>query len=948
MKKGSYTNNKFLKYIVSGVLLFSMLGASGCDNKKLDELSKQVEELKEQISAFESDKSELESLLTEAQEKITELKNLSDNKQLTIDELKTTIAQLQQLKKELEDQVGTLNEEKADLQATIDELNALLDSLSYCTITFDLNYGDSLPAYSTQTIEMEKWATKPAKDPVREGYDFEYWFNADTGTEWNFTDNVKGDMTLKAKWTAKTYTITYETYGGTLDGTESFTVTYDEEFTLPGVSKANYSLSRWTLNGETISNGIWEIDIVEPNERKFKLECEWAKTNATITCIFNYPSGPDNVVKSVEYGKNYTLPSPTRTGYTFMGWKNQGKTVNTSGVWTGLDSIEVLAEWKANTYTLTLDGNGGTIQGQAQATATYDSDYKLPVCSDPDGKPFAGWFIGNKRITDSDGNSIASWKYTSNQTLKANYFNVISTKDDFLAIKEDPTATYGLINDIDFENADFESVATFSGTLLGLGYSIKNISLTSDKTTLGLFDKLDSATIEDINFEDCEIDLETTESKTTYYIGLLAGQAIGKCSLRNISVSNLEFDVDLNNDTIIAGGLIGIANNLDIENVTIDAEGTLKSTGNSAYFGGLLGQCEGYLKAEKYVFDGGVNIISTSDSKQVNAGGLVGLCYAVNLVNVTNNGTLTAYSENENGACVGGIIGKNRKDSDSTKTLIEGCSNLGTIISSYVAGGLIGYNSIFAQKFSLISSFNSGVVNNLGSGFSGGLIGCCSENVILTGIYNSGTVQSDSGYAGGLVGYIYQGLILDSCYSSGNISSLGGTAGGLIGCVCATEVTISDSYSLDTIVAKTYAGGIVGQANKAKITQSYVGGTVKISDDSVAGFTGGFIGYANSSEINHSFIFANLVGIENKTNSYIGTGICDPIKVYSAATLKSKVGDDIYESAEPVVMKIDINDIDADFITETLQFDNEKIWNVQFDKDLGIYPTLLCFNISIT
>ncbi|WP_169447579.1 InlB B-repeat-containing protein [Paenibacillus daejeonensis] len=66
------------------------------------------------------------------------------------------------------------------------------------TITFDVDGGTQAPA--AQSVVGGELLTKPA-DPIRAGYTFAGWYQAD-GTEWNFgTDKVDSNLTLTAKWT---------------------------------------------------------------------------------------------------------------------------------------------------------------------------------------------------------------------------------------------------------------------------------------------------------------------------------------------------------------------------------------------------------------------------------------------------------------------------------------------------------------------------------------------------------------------------------------------------------------------------------------------------------------------------------------------------------------------------------------------------------------------------
>ena len=70
------------------------------------------------------------------------------------------------------------------------------------TITFDSNGGS---AVSSQTVAEGNKATQPSS-PTRNGYTFAGWTL--NGSTYNFSSPVTNNITLVAKWTQKTYTIT--------------------------------------------------------------------------------------------------------------------------------------------------------------------------------------------------------------------------------------------------------------------------------------------------------------------------------------------------------------------------------------------------------------------------------------------------------------------------------------------------------------------------------------------------------------------------------------------------------------------------------------------------------------------------------------------------------------------------------------------------------------------
>ena len=131
------------------------------------------------------------------------------------------------------------------------------------------------------------------------------------------------------------------------------------------------------------------------------------------------------------YGTTYTVANPTRTGYTFTGWTLSGKGSISGTTYTYADGAGTLtANWKANTYTVTYDANGGT-GTMANDSATYDSNFiTTKNAFARTGYTFNGWnekADGTGTVwgltTSGVYESGKSWKwtYTKNITLYAQW-----------------------------------------------------------------------------------------------------------------------------------------------------------------------------------------------------------------------------------------------------------------------------------------------------------------------------------------------------------------------------------------------------------------------------------------------------------------------------------------------------------------------------------------------
>ena len=129
----------------------------------------------------------------------------------------------------------------------------------------------------------------------------------------------------------------------------------------------------------------------------------------TVSFHVNYSGGTNPASRTVTYNSTYgTLPAPTRRGYTFGGWYTTSSfttQVKSSTKVTTTRDHTLYAKWTANTYTVTLDANGGTVT-PATLSVVYDGKYgdgyndSLPSAK-RDGYTFTGWYtakIGGLKV----------------------------------------------------------------------------------------------------------------------------------------------------------------------------------------------------------------------------------------------------------------------------------------------------------------------------------------------------------------------------------------------------------------------------------------------------------------------------------------------------------------------------------------------------------------------
>ena len=985
MKKGRFIGTKISKYIASGVLLFSMFSFLGCD-KKEDTTASEIESLKEQIAAIQSQNDELSKQLADLQAQsqalidaknqeiaaktseieslssqietltssVTSLNTLINNlssqiKTLEGDntELQEQLADLQAQKEVLEGQITTLsnnlataNQQITQLQAEKEALEEELESLTKFTVTFDSNGGSAVPS---QKYIPNATIDKPA-NPTRKGYSFIKWVHGSGSEEWDFEhDVIIGNMTLVAVWSANQYTLTYNRAGGYFDPAHSNSdlITYDTNFTLPTVKKASNVFVRWEDNGKEFKAGKWTYD------KNITITAVWAKATSTITYDFGY-EGKAAEYQNVAYNSNFELQTPERVGYTFTGWTYQNKPIS-SGKYTYLDDITVVATWSANKYIFNLSDEEGLYSGDPTFEVTFDQEFDLPVCpSLSEDRPFAGWFEGTTRISDENGHCLAPWTRTDGAELVAKYFHPISTKDDFLNIKDNPSTIYSLVNDVDFNGEEINPLDTFEGELWGMGYSIKNVLFNSDSTLIGLFKQINNAKFSNLGFKNCIINIEGEQIGNVYYAGLLAAQAFGSNEFENVTYSDISLYVDAPESKVIMGGLIGKGENLVINDVTSGGVVEAKSTGNSVNLGGFIGECVGHIDAYNYINGADVRGYSLGGEHDTthalcegNVGGLVGLSNTSYLEDSYNNGVVKEDSVKKTDSYAGGLIGKNNGRPEFNNSY-----NKGEVKGSSYVGGVLGCSAL-KGSFAISKIHNEGEVSDLGdTAYLGGVIGRCLVDTLVSQVYNSGEIVSSNGVAGGLIGAGDSIITLQESYNDGNITSANGSAGGLIGSSKTSKLW--DCYNLGIVTAKSYVGGLIAinAFPSTSISNSYVGGTLTLTADSLDGRVGAFIGKSASTTIGSSFVFATLIGLEDYTNSFVGQfesggGTAD--NVVSAATVKD-LDDNVISEPATQVLLVSLETITSEYISSTLMFNSAK-WIIEFDVSESLYPTLKCFEI---
>lgn len=193
----------------------------------------------------------------------------------------------------------------------------------------------------------------------------------------------------------KLYTVTMDTAGGDPIRPIQYTVE-SEAFQLPTPVRTGYIFLGWTGEGITEPQKAMEIPQGSTGDRTYT--ANWQVIEYTII----------------------TLPTPTRTGYTFLGWTGEGITTPQPNVTIPKGSTgdkTYIENWKLTEYNITMDLNGGSGQEKVVYTMT-DEDFELPTPT-RNGYEFVGWT--GERITTPQTSVKIPKGSTGNKAYTANW-----------------------------------------------------------------------------------------------------------------------------------------------------------------------------------------------------------------------------------------------------------------------------------------------------------------------------------------------------------------------------------------------------------------------------------------------------------------------------------------------------------------------------------------------
>ena len=458
--------------------------------------------------------------------------------------------------------------------------------------------------------------------PTKTGYTFQGYYTGTSGGGTKYYNsngtsersyNIAGKTTLYAYWIPISYSINFSLGSGTWPSSSPTNNTqYDTVLNIPNPRPpTGYTFTGWTsgtnFNSSTAQSGTasnstssWNGSLTKntyfknltaSNGVTVTLNANYSANSYTVT--FNANGGTVSpTTKSVTYDSTYgDLPTPTRTGYTFTGWTLNGATITSTTQVKTASNHTLIAQWKADSYTLTFDSNGqGGAVSPTTKTVTYDSTYgDLPIPTRA-GYIFIGWYtdksagsqvLSNTTVKTAKNHSIyAHWQATwatqatkpelrvpSNPNNASNPY-IIDTpgKLAWLAMQaqtKNLSGYYEQTKNIELDDYIWLPIGTntysFTGYYDGKGYTIEGLhtaettevsNSTSVNSYVGLFGNTNGAKLNNIYIKGADIKGHTN-------IGGIVGYASGSTVLTSCGFSGT-ISAQANSGALIGNSASGV------------------------------------------------------------------------------------------------------------------------------------------------------------------------------------------------------------------------------------------------------------------------------------------------------------------------------------------------------------------------------------------------------
>ena len=231
-------------------------------------------------------------------------------------------------------------------------------------------------------------------------------------------------------------------------GESTINYTYGVGMLLPVPQKEGYAFGGWYENSSFNGDPVTEITTTDYGDKIFS--AKWMANEYDVTLNTNGGTISSGNITSYTYGAGAVLPTPTKTGHSFDGWYANsdfsGSKITAISA-TAMGDTAFYAKWTVNSYEVTLNTRGGTINSGNVTEYTYGVGATLPTDVTKEGDTFGGWFT-NSSCTGIAVTEISTTDY-GNKTFyakwNANVYDVtLNTNGGTISSGNITSYTYGV------------------------------------------------------------------------------------------------------------------------------------------------------------------------------------------------------------------------------------------------------------------------------------------------------------------------------------------------------------------------------------------------------------------------------------------------------------------------------------------------------------------------
>ena len=302
--------------------------------------------------------------------------------------------------------------------------------------TFEVGSADNVTSYSAGTEPFT------LVNPIKESYEFAGWIIKGNEkkeypvVDYTFDTSKGGSVTLVATWKEKEYKISYTLSGGSFeyaDSNPSTFTNFEEDIELEAPTRAGYTFLGWVEVGKEKNRPVVDYVIKASELRSdVALKAMWKATSYTISYDLNggyFSRG--TAINATSYtieDRAFVLANPVKEGYTFQGWvRTAYSSTDIPTLVLRVDTskggnLSYQALWKANSYTITYNLDGGSYQYGNSNPTTYTADSSFTLANPhKDGYTFLGWIKGGDSLERVQDSMTVSRGTTGNLTFYAIY-----------------------------------------------------------------------------------------------------------------------------------------------------------------------------------------------------------------------------------------------------------------------------------------------------------------------------------------------------------------------------------------------------------------------------------------------------------------------------------------------------------------------------------------------